>query len=295
MNGKTFKKVVCEHLKKYNILGPGIFRGRYYSYIIPLSYNKAEVVKEHCLCKNAKALPFLYDKKVMNGHAKPKLHQYAHHLNSSQIMCYNFFRPLIEGISTPSKKLVELLNSIGVEMEWNSQAKAIFEYVETNESTNFDFYVISGNTEVFCEIKYTESDFNKKGMVKEKDDNRRYAHYHDIYAQMVKECNILKKEIEKDSGFEKSFMDEHYQLFRNTIRAREKNRYVLFIAPNDREDLKKSYESFRKKYVKDGIHTVKFVAWEELIRKSRELAIDINEFEKRYFGYPKDYILTNLQ
>lgn len=24
------------------------------------------------------------------------LHQYAHHLNSTQIMCYNFFRPLIE-------------------------------------------------------------------------------------------------------------------------------------------------------------------------------------------------------
>ena len=41
------------------------------------------------------------------------LHQYAHHLNSSQIMCYNFFRPLIESFNgkmyTPKTSLLNLI------------------------------------------------------------------------------------------------------------------------------------------------------------------------------------------
>ena len=50
------------------------------------------------------------------------LHQYAHHLNSSQIMCYNFFRPMIEGFDGtmyhPKDDLIKLLEKkVGAELE----------------------------------------------------------------------------------------------------------------------------------------------------------------------------------
>lgn len=46
------------------------------------------------------------------------LHQYAHHLNSSQIMCYNFFRPMIEGFDgTMYHPKDDLIKLFGMEVD----------------------------------------------------------------------------------------------------------------------------------------------------------------------------------
>ncbi len=100
---------------------------------------------------------------------------------------------------------------------------------------------------------------------------------------MVDKCSHLwKREVDKND-----FMNKYFQLFRNVIRARTDNDYVFFICPQDRDDLKKSFDSLKNTYLKEGVDNVQFITWESLIEKAKSIGVDVAEFEDRYFSYKK--------
>ena len=71
------------------------------------------------------------------------MHRYAHHLNSSQVLCYNFFRPLIAENRNPTNELIELLEKQKIAI--SSSATCRFEYCPNKEEgTHFDFYIKDG-------------------------------------------------------------------------------------------------------------------------------------------------------
>ena len=85
MSYNSFKNNVYEHLAKYNRWKTGYFKGNPYNHIVDIDgKTKEEIVKtiieEDGVCPKEFRKP----------------HMYAHHLNSSQVICYEFFKPLIE-------------------------------------------------------------------------------------------------------------------------------------------------------------------------------------------------------
>lgn len=278
MKQQKFKKMVCRHLSQYNKSGKGFYKGKEYDYILKCEETKdsrVKVIKEYALLDNVKRKSFFYDG---NEHGKQnaiKLHPYAHHLNSSQIMCYNFFRPLINEDSTPQKELVNLFRNWCPTLDDCPDSLAQFEYQEKGERTNFDFYIRSGSTEIFCEIKYTEQDFGSHCAASSS------THFTDIYVPKIQKCShIWRKKIDR-----KDFMEKYFQLFRNALRADETNKFVFFICPKDREDLKESFSSFRNEYIREDCKNIFYVTWEELMTIAQKENIEIIEFKERYFGF----------
>lgn len=270
----TFSDTVKDYLKNYNPGEYGLYRGKS-SHILNIEgKNKKEVILKYNVLSEARKEPFLFDGKIHDGR-KISLQADAHHLNSSQIMCYNFFRPLIEGSKNASENLIEIFKAFCPNLNYEKDAIGLFEYKQPGEKTSFDFYIQSGKTEIFCEIKYTENDFGKKCNASSP------THFEDVYVPLINRCTHLwKKEIS-----EKGFMREHFQLFRNTIRSTDENKFVFFICPEDNNRLKKSYDCFKEENIKDCVSNVKYITWETLISHAREISLNVNTFEKKYFGY----------
>ena len=138
MTYNQFREHVLKHLEDYKrkILGieeNGTYREISKGHILPLDCSlssikaKEQVVKESNQLKCIKEQPFL-----IAGH----LHRYAHHLNSSQLMCYNFFRPYIKRTKErycPTPKLVKLLCDNGIKICLDDNAKCQFEYVNQEQ------------------------------------------------------------------------------------------------------------------------------------------------------------------
>ena len=84
---KNYTKGRWAHLAKYavekGLRCGGLYQGRPYCHILFVEDDKQnEAIKKNLL-------------KGVKSDMLAKLHTDAHHLNSSQILCYNFFRPLI--------------------------------------------------------------------------------------------------------------------------------------------------------------------------------------------------------
>ncbi|MBQ7279280.1 MAG: hypothetical protein IJR13_00960 [Bacteroidales bacterium] len=122
-----------------------------------------------------------------------EIHKYAHHLNSSQILCYNYFRSMIDGAMIdgkghPTQELIDWVgNHIGVKI--TNKAECEFEYVEDKkEYTHFDFYIEEGDVKVFFEIKYTE-EFDTKQFVDEGEEFKSYkTKFDNVYKEMLQKC-----------------------------------------------------------------------------------------------------------
>jgi len=145
MKYEDFKKTICSHLsspfnddvingiwwinkkenKKTSV--PHILRMKDYNSKGEQKNEQERVVKEYNLLKiiSQSSSKFLL---------KGKLHRFAHHLNSSQIMCYNFFRPQIDDDKQVKEPLIKLLRDIGVTFnEYHEESEADFEH-EDKES-----------------------------------------------------------------------------------------------------------------------------------------------------------------
>ena len=281
MNHLEFDEVVKSYLvhfgtKNNSELG-GEHRGKRYMHIldIPKGKTKENIVKESNLLPEIKELPWI----------PFKLQSCAHHLNSSQIMCYNFFRRFIDNNGKPSKQLVEILHDYCHLLEYHNNAKCKFEYIENDvaEKTNFDFYIESGGIKVYCEIKYTEPSFSKSG-----GGQNPSKQFMEIYKPFIdSNKDLWKREIT-----EKDVMKDYYQLFRNAMRANTEGKYVLFICPKDREDLEKDFMEFKDKFLKkEGL--IRYVYWEDLISKAKSQNVNMDSFENKYFGYKEWYSSTS--
>ena len=64
---------------------------------------------------------------------------------------------------------------------------------------------------------------------------------------------------------EPSEMLQHYQIFRNLTRARNKNAYVVFITDGDNPQTNGEIHDFQEKYCMRG--NVRFLTWQKIAEK----------------------------
>ena len=255
---------------------PGLFRGHGpYDHIISNpkdSKDRESSVNEYLL---------LPDVPKIQGEIK--LHPDAHHMNSSQIMCYNFFRPLLKEYNKnkkdykPSDELVDLVGKIIDTPLENKNSSCKFEYIQPNtDTTNFDFYLKCSDVEVFFEIKYTEKEFAKKKVTPDSE-----LQYEKVYKPMISKA----EHIFKDKTISASDFLKNFQLLRNAIRAIDNNKYVVFICPRAHDNLVNQYNKFKEQFLSPkGEEHVKLVTWESLLTAAENILISQGEFCKRYIS-----------
>ena len=277
MKYDKFRSIVLEKIvHEFDNPEPGLFRGHGpYDHIISNpkdSKDRESIVNEYLL---------LPDVPKIQGEIK--LHPDAHHMNSSQIMCYNFFRPLLseydknEKEYKPSDALVDLVGKIIDTPLENKNSSCKFEYIQPNtDTTNFDFYLKCGDVEVFFEIKYTEKEFAKKKITPESE-----LQYEKVYKPMISKA----EHIFKDKTISASDFLKNFQLLRNAIRAIDNNKYVVFICPRAHDNLVNQYNKFKEQFLSPkGEEHVKLVTWESLLTAAENILLSQGEFCKRYIS-----------
>ena len=279
MKYEEFKKKVIDNMPENPI--PGLWQGkgapRKHILGNPSSAKEqADLINKYSLLPNVP----LIDSDTIH------LHQYAHHLNSSQIMCYNFFRPMIEGFDGvmyhPKDALIKLFGmEVDEELE-HKNAVCNFEYIDkSKDNTNFDFYFKSNQIEVFCEIKYTEERFKPSSA---KDPHERFE---SVYKPMIDKAKDI---FANGSISESVFNTKYYQLARNAIRATSSGKHVFFICPRSNENLMNQFDQFSKCLTDEGRKRVKLITWGEIVLDAYRLGIDINAFNNRYLAFlPDEY------
>ena len=273
---KFISTVLEKIVREFDNPDPGLFRGHGpYDHIISNpkdSKDRERIVNEYLL---------LPDVPKIQGEIK--LHPDAHHMNSSQIMCYNFFRPLLKEYNKnkkdykPSDELVDLVGKIIDTPLENKNSSCKFEYIQPNtDTTNFDFYLKCSDVEVFFEIKYTEKEFAKKKVTPDSE-----LQYEKVYKPMISKA----EHIFKDKTISASDFLKNFQLLRNAIRAIDNNKYVVFICPRAHDNLVNQYNKFKEQFLSPkGEEHVKLVTWESLLTAAENILISQGEFCKRYIS-----------
>ena len=159
------------------------------------------------------------------------------------------------------KQLVNLLAKYGIKIEEGAECK--FEYNDNlGDNTEFDFHIEDGNTEVFFEIKYTEYGFGRA-----KKDERHKTKFDTIYK---KELGDKHNALQTNPDCEE-FLNK-YQLYRNAIRIKDKNKYLILLYPEHNEVANRQAQKFRdEKINKEFRDNVKIIYWEEIADKNTEL------------------------
>lgn len=211
----NYKKRVYAHLAEYKrnaleITDSGAWRGVEYSHILPHSK------REQNILKSVQANFWEFAKSARSG-SKPlvySLHQFFHHLNSSQAMCFNLFYPFLTNLSNPN-----ILAATLAESAVETVAEAIFEHVEDEaEGTNFDFFLrFQSGRKWFFECKYTEEEFGRA-----KNDERHRAKLKEIYTEKL-EGKVSPEAVDESTFF------ANYQLLRNISHVIPKNGDRLFV------------------------------------------------------------------
>ena len=218
-----------------------------------------------------------------------KKHMYAHHLNSSQMMCMNFFYPLMI-----EDRMDIILKAINSKIKWGKPV-ALFEFnspmevgkaAEFNkeklfgEPTNFDFFITTSNGyRVYFEIKYTEAEFGAP----EKKNNSFPQKYYDkfeVYKSLIPSC--FKDEYKANADY---FLD-HYQLMRNLIHLQSSNDFVVYLVPGENPIISEAEEI--KNVLNSLQDNCKVVKWEDIITvvENEPLLKDYYaEFKKKYLDF----------
>lgn len=241
---------------------------KYYDHILPLKdnqntkKNRAEAIKEF----------FGFDCSSCMNNSLSGLHQYAHHVNSSQLLCMMFFSKLVDVKVEATEEKVEaseemvkfVKDAFGItirkgaicDFEYKEKYKPYLFEVQNQteyEGTSFDFHIEDGDTEVYFEIKFSEEKFGKA-----KSDNR-----HDAKAKQYLRC---LPEAYKGKITDNELLD-YYQIFRNIIRAKNDNKYVIFITDGANPGTNKDISRFIAFLKGKGIElpaNVKFVTWQDI-------------------------------
>ena len=208
-----------------------------------------------------------------------KLHSDAHHLNSSQILCYNFFRPLIDS-ANGSPKLVEKLQNFGVDIATINECE--FEYKDEIDGTEFDFYAKGKNSKgadinVFIEVKYTEASLRYSKAFSPKTQAIYERKYNDVYTKMFAAQRCLKKKPSYNEFY------TYYQCFRNVLRVENENTYSIFLYPSKNEIAKKfcEFKDFLADSEENKLYgsNVLFVNWYD-----KDIVDRNSELYKKYFA-----------
>lgn len=263
------KKHLKTYAKERELTVDGKWQGKgSYSHILQFKENIKNVQnrknKHKVVCEKNILPGILTDKFTWKD-----MHKYAHHLNSSQVLCYNFFRPLITEESHPTDELIRLLEKI--EIKILSSAICEFEYCpDKKEKTQFDFHIKDGDIEVFFEIKYTEQGFGKA-----KKDDSHEEKFTTIYKKYLAKQKCLKwVPTFKDENLKEEFEEfaNHYQLYRNAIRVTDEKKHVVLLYPESNTEAEKEARRFIEEKIKEEYKkNVLCLHWEDIVKEESEL------------------------
>lgn len=230
---KNYAARLNQHLAEYkqetlrlSTSGTWTYRGRaiHYPHILPADQwdlNLLPAYRQQCATYLATVSPTVHK------------HQYFHHLNSSQAMCFNLFFPFVH-----DKSLMPLL--LDVLRLPNGAATGQFEKVfDTEENTNFDFFLeYSDGNKTFFELKLSEQGFGTADKRKWEEKYRaKFARYYQpLLAGFV-----------PDKWLDPESFCNHYQILRNiSYLNRHPGSKLLFIYPMANNGLAKDGKAIQE-------------------------------------------------
>jgi len=233
----------------------GAFRGKCYEHILA---KKEDVVK--LLVDEGLRSPGVC-KKLFGG--KEKFQAFAHHVNSSQIMCLNYLGPLL---LSHQDILPEVLRAADVELKGRvlclgkDSKSSLFEYQPQiiGDRTNFDLYLYTDEgEEVFVEAKYTENEFGKptKGSLKDSE--------WEFYERLCDRSLNLK-------GITKSGFYSNFQVNRNVAHVANERQHCLFFIPRSNPSLRlpsmSGFKNVSVLYVEDVVEVIERCSCDDEIK-----------------------------
>ncbi|WP_035157034.1 PGN_0703 family putative restriction endonuclease, partial [Cohnella thermotolerans] len=259
--------------KKFPDVGNGKWNQLEYEHILPEGYEYLNYLSPYRKELSQYIIENVRKKKI-------KLHSPTH-MNSSQIMCFNFFYPfIVEGVLDHITTFVEINEPV---------SEAEFEYVpDYNEGTNIDFYLrLASGRRILFEIKYSEKDF---GPVNLNEHNReKYEKkFFEIYEPK------LNSKIQPDRLNMLTIL-KYYQLARNIFHLNPNDLFVV-VAPKHNIKLKDKFDCFKTEVLKENVKDqVRFISWEDMLFGVREIACiagrqiprlieQLDKFEEKYLG-----------
>ena len=154
-----------------------------------------------------------------------KFHEGATHLNSSQVLCINFFNNFFENAQSEAL-LLQILRDVGLDISNGERIEdATLEYEpDPKERTNFDFFLqLTSGRCIYFEVKYTESKFG--GISHDRNNPNKYADkWRRTYLPMVQKSPYLREHCDENLFY------KHYQIHRNIAYAQAED-VVVFLTP----------------------------------------------------------------
>lgn len=207
-----------EHLAAYararlGVHEAGTFDGRAYQHILP------ERLRFLNFLETIRAEAQVY----LGANPGLRLHQYFHHLNSSQALAFNLFLPFLNSGEQSTDLLCDALGVPRGIAEW------WFERVHDEaDQTNVDIaWRNADGAHVFCEVKLSESEFGVA-----LPDARHLDKRKDVYLPKLQDL-VSEEFLEERSFF------QHYQILRNvSLLCGHSGHRVVFIVPAENRSLR---------------------------------------------------------
>jgi hypothetical protein len=212
-------------------------------------------------------------------HGATKLHQYFHHLNSSQGLCINVFYPLLREGALPL-----MVRSLGCDM--SLPAQGIFESTSRLENaarrTSFDFHLRNQEgRDLLVEVKYTEDGFGCA-----KVDAEHLKKFRDTYLPLLEGSAYLTSACNDPKFFLKN-----YQVLRNLVHITPQAE-VVFLFPRANQAVAEQAAHARETLLTDsGRQRMRIVFLEDLvadfIAACRQTSLDgyYESFRRKYLDF----------
>jgi hypothetical protein len=270
----SYSSRLNDHLARYRVdaLGiseDGVWRGRRYSHILPIEYpqlNLLETVRQDCWRHvDANAI---------------QLHQYFHHLNSSQAFAFNLLLPFA---GPQGSACGVLLDALGLTREPIETCQ--FEVIlDESEGTNFDCCLTGcDGRRIGVEVKLSEQSFGPA-----RNDERHRQKRGAIYASR------LHAKVHPDALTDQVFFP-NYQILRNACYADPtRGHQTVFLLPWENKRLRRRLTAFLDRFLLPPIQPFVRVAYAEDVVDSLRLACELPiAIRSHYNAVAKKYALVS--
>lgn len=226
---KRYRTILQQHLCQYakerlGVTEEGTYKGKKYAHVLPSKLRYLNILE------SIRAELQAYLRLPANKYIK--LHEYFHHLTSSQALALNLFYPYFAEGGTAAKALSSALGLNG------DMHDGKFEIIpDPKEETNVDAaWSASDGITVLCEVKLSESGFGTAD-----DDKRHRDKLAEVYLPTLKP--YVSAALLKEATF-----FANYQLLRYMWLLSNSKRRFLLLVPRENESL---VAPLRK--VRDGV------------------------------------------
>jgi|LSQX01.2.fsa_nt_gb hypothetical protein len=228
---------------------------------------------------------------------KIKLHPYAHHLNSSQMMCINFFYPFAVKDEIKKHLISVIQNHCFEQVIINNPENLKFEFeyespkdkIKHHRATNFDLRISNNNLKLYFEIKYTENAFGK---CRDKKDERYITKYNEKYHDLAEK--VIDSKLVSNDDFYDIFYD-NYQIMRNLVHI-GKDRYVVFLYHDQNERIATQATEAKKFLKEEYQNKLICLTWDDLYNETekelksvfaadKNLSVHFEEFSEKYLKF----------